>query len=155
MIEGITVRFLNNDFRFHAGQIGQLLDELPIVAREDTGEARLHCGGGAGGDDGAVSVRELEHFRDTLAGGDFQIRDADKMAARHRHDSFDFGAHQRATQHRHGSLPVDDRGYAQFFVNISGGAEAGEGSGLVARSARRGEHFASAEERPHERAESA
>src|ERR1051325_2035322 len=46
MIERIAVRFLNDDFRLHSGEIGDLPDELLVVARENAcepGQDRGRC----------------------------------------------------------------------------------------------------------------
>src|SRR5260370_3282796 len=43
MVKRITMRLLNDDLRFHSGQVWQLLDEALVVASEDARESGLYC----------------------------------------------------------------------------------------------------------------
>ena len=119
VIEGIAMRFLNDDLGLHSGQIRYLPDESFIVASENAGEARLHRRSGAGGNQSGVSLGQFEHFSNSLPSCNFQVRHPDKMTPCLGHDGFQFGANHRATEHRHGSLTVDDGRDSQFFVRIT------------------------------------
>ncbi len=48
MIEWVAMRFLNDDFRLHAGQVGKLFgSKLFIIAGENARQSRLNRGGRA------------------------------------------------------------------------------------------------------------
>jgi len=80
----------DDDFRFHAGEVGNLFDELRIISSEDSGQPGLHGGRGAAGDECGVAFGQLQHFSDALAGSDFEIRNAAEMFSTEGHDFFDF-----------------------------------------------------------------
>src|ERR1051325_108613 len=126
MIKWISVRLLDDDFTLHACEVRNLFDEFRIVARQNSGEPRLHGRSGSARYKCGVAFRQLQHFRNTFARGDLEIRNAAEMLAAKRHYFFDFWPWQGATEHCHGPLPVDDRSDAQLFVNISGRTEAGK-----------------------------
>jgi hypothetical protein len=50
VIERVAMGFLDDDFGFHSGEIGKLLDEFGIVPGENTREAGLHSRRRARGD---------------------------------------------------------------------------------------------------------
>ncbi len=135
MVERIAMRSLDDDFGFHPGEIGQLLDELFVVAGENARQSRLHRRRGAGRDQRGVAVRKLQHVGNALSGGNFQLGNTAKMQAPERHDGFHFGAHQRPAKHGHGALAIDDRSHAQLLVDVSGFTEAGNFS--LGRTSRR------------------
>src|SRR2546427_7161527 len=55
------------------------------------------------------------------------------------HNSLDLGAHQGAAEHGYRALAVDHRGYAQFFVNVSGRAKPADFFGRLGTCCRAGE----------------
>ena len=56
VVERIAVRLLNNDFRFHSGEIRQLLNQALVVTCEDAREPRLNRSCRARGDQRAVTL---------------------------------------------------------------------------------------------------
>ncbi len=123
MIKGIAVGFLDDDLRLHSGEVRNLLDEFWIAAGENARQSRFHGRSRAGGNQRGIVFGKLQHFSNSLAGGNFQLQDPDKVPARLCHDRFKLRADHRSTQHGHGSFAVDDSGHTQLLVGIAGVAK--------------------------------
>ena len=95
MIKRVAMRLLNDHFRFHAGQVRQLLDEAFVVTGQDAGQSGLNGSRCARSDQRTVALWQLEHLRDTLARCRLQFRDAHEMSRRLRHYGFDFRLDER------------------------------------------------------------
>src|SRR6516225_9052050 len=104
MIERIAMRFLNDDFGLHPGQIRELTDESFVIASENASQSRLNGCRCAGGYENGVAVRKLQHFRDALACGNLKIRNTYEVLSGHGHHGFEFRSKNRTAQHRHRSL---------------------------------------------------
>src|SRR5438876_4828661 len=120
------MRLLDNDFRFHPCQIGDLFDELFVTSGKNTGEPRLHSRRCTGGDQGCVSIRELQHFGDSFASGDFQVGDGYEMAASLGHYSLKFRPKDGTAKYGHGPFAVDHGFYAELFIGVARLAEAAD-----------------------------
>ena len=71
MIKGVAVGFLNNNLCLHTSQVGNLLDELLVVAGKNSCKPGLHRCRGARGHDCTVAFGQLQQFCDALSSGDF------------------------------------------------------------------------------------
>ena len=120
VIERIAMRLLNNHLRLHAGQIGQLPDQGFVAASQNASQSRLNRRRRARRHQRRVTIRQLEHFCDTLAGGHLQLRNAHKVAPGHGHHRFELRMGKGTAQHGHGPLAVNHGCNAELFVGIAG-----------------------------------
>ena len=124
VIEWIAMRFLDDDFRLHAGNVRQLLNQLFVIAGENTRQSRLNRGSRARCDERAVAFGKFQHFGDALPCRNLEFRNVHEVATRHGHHGFEFRPKNGAAKHRHRALAVDDGGHAEFVIWISALAKA-------------------------------
>ena len=80
VIERVAMRLLDDHFRLHAGQVGQLTNQCLVSASQNARQSRLNRRRRARRHQRGVTIRQLEHFRDALARSYFQLRNAYKVA---------------------------------------------------------------------------